>query len=74
MSHPFQKGQRIRCIRAPEAGIPIVEGFFYTVKRAFRGSPDRSEPCIPGMEKTPGVELAERPGNYFTADRFEVVE
>jgi hypothetical protein len=71
MSHPFHKGQTIRCVHAPEHGIPITEGKTYTVKRTFRGPPDRSEPCIPGMEKTAGVELVELPGNFFTADRFE---
>ncbi|MCQ1856328.1 hypothetical protein, partial [Neorhizobium galegae] len=72
--HPFKKGQPVLCIRAPEAGIPITEGETYTVKRTFHGAPDGSEPCIPGMENTPGVELVEKPGNYFTADRFEEVQ
>ncbi|CAH0338384.1 hypothetical protein [Rhizobium sp. CECT 9324] len=70
--HPFKRGQTIRCIRAPEVGIPITEGENYTVKRAFIGDPDGCERTeIPGMENTPGVELVELPENYFTADRFE---
>lgn len=71
MAHPFKKNQTIRCVRAPEFGIPIVEGQTYTVKRAFVGPPNASgDDPIPGMEKTPGVELVELPDNFFTADRF----
>lgn len=72
MSHPFKSGQKVRCIRAPEAGIPVTEGETYTVSRTFCGNPVSGEECIPGMEKTPGITVTEADG-FFTADRFEEV-
>ncbi|MGH6746421.1 hypothetical protein [Novosphingobium sp.] len=74
MSHPFKKGDKVRCVRAPERTIPITEGETYVVLRAFRGNQDPRDEPIPGMEKTPGIEVAGLAGNYFTADRFELAE
>lgn len=74
MKHPFTKGQKVRCVRAPEVGIPIHEGYTYTVRRTFVGDPYGARFTeIPGMENTPGVELIEKPGCHFTADRFEEI-
>lgn len=70
MAHPFTKGQRVRCVRAPERTIPITEGETYAVRRAFRGNQNPREATIPGMENTPGIEVEGLAGHYFTADRF----
>lgn len=70
MSHPLNKGQYVRCIRAPEIGIPISEGSTYQIASTFFGNPDTREACTKGMEHTPGVSL-EGVDGYYTADRFE---
>lgn len=72
MSRPFAVGQKVRCIRASEAGIPITEGETYTVSRTFRGNQQPHEATVPGMGSTAGV-CVEGIGGFFTADRFEEV-
>lgn len=68
--HPFKKGQKVTCVRAPEKGIPITEGEKYTVKSTFFGNQYHVDECIPGMEDTPGITVNEADG-WFTADRFQ---
>lgn len=82
MSHPFTKGQRVRCIRGAlpkrENGVPtgyVETGMEVIIKRTFVGPPawGSGDGPLPGVDKTPGVELEEFPGDAYTADRFEAL-
>lgn len=67
----MKKGDTVRCI---EAVGPLALDQRYTVKRTFIGNQRKDEATVPGMEKTPGVELVELPHNYFVRTRFEVIQ
>ena len=72
LKHPFVKGQRVRCVRGTGCEGHAQEGEEYTIKQTFVGSPwwGAGDGPLPGMDKTPGVELEEHPGDAYTADRF----
>ena len=67
-------GAKLRCVNAPEAGIPITEGQLYTVKRyVAKGGNQFGDGSMPERHGEPGVELVELPGNCFMLSRFEKV-
>lgn len=75
MKHPFVKGQKVRCIRGTGIESYAQEGKEYTIKKTFVGPPawGAGDGPLPGMEKDPGVELEEYPGDAYLADRFEAI-
>lgn len=66
-------GTKLRCIRAPEHGIPIKEGQEYTVSRWVRDGHTVFGDGMGPNKGEPGVELNEVPG-AFLLNRFEVME